>query len=319
MNSSVDNSHRNFSDLYPILYQNRHCDQEDFGIAVVDGSTHRYCDKPYVLNNFDTEVHFTGLLKQKSYCKADLSISDSYVAYRYKVSSSSFVMESTSLNIIWKCLLSLKEERINYCILTFMDKLFIVGGKYWSGIYIYSKACMFYDKQTCKWYSTAVMIEGREKAACTVFEGKIVVSGGSREIRCGPGLRTSRWFNSVEAYDHYDGRWSSFPRMLSKRRNHAAVSIGNKLFMIGGCADDFNNCEVFESVTRNFTSIESLPKWTEYLNPNRIVCVGYKIYFYLEQENNDVHVHTYDVNNNLFSFKTSLNFGNIKSFRCFKI
>ena len=180
MNSSVETSNRNFSDMYPVLYENRHCDQEDFSIAVVDGSKHRFCDKPFVLNNFDTKVHFTGLLKQQSGCKADLSIPDIYLAYRYKVSNSSFVMKSTSLNIIWKCSLSVKDER-NCCILIFMDKLFVMGGG--NSNFGINNACVFYDKQTCNWYSTAVMIEGRDNAACTVFEGKIVVSGGSRRPR----------------------------------------------------------------------------------------------------------------------------------------
>ena len=39
---------------------------------------------------------------------------------------------------------------------------------------------MFYDKQSDNWSYVAVMTEGREYAACTVFQGKIVVSGGRR-------------------------------------------------------------------------------------------------------------------------------------------
>ena len=46
--------------------------------------------------------------------------------------------------------------------------------------------------------------------------------------------------------------------MLSPRNNHSAVSIGDKMFMIGGSKD---YCEVFDSVTRNFMYIKTLPKW----------------------------------------------------------
>ena len=37
MNFSVENSSKKFSDLFPILYQNRYCDQDDFSIAVFGG------------------------------------------------------------------------------------------------------------------------------------------------------------------------------------------------------------------------------------------------------------------------------------------
>ena len=91
--------------------------------------------------------------------------------------------------------------------------------------------------------------------------------------------------NSVEAYDYHEDRWSHFPSMLLPREKHSAFSIGNKMFMIGGGYDDvevFNYFEVFDSVTRKFTSIRSLPKWINYSSPNKIVCVGYKIYLFLE-------------------------------------
>ena len=36
---------------------------------------------------------------------------------------------------------------------------------------------MFYAKRVNKWTSIAPMMEIRENAACTLFEGKIIVSG----------------------------------------------------------------------------------------------------------------------------------------------
>ena len=110
--------------------------------------------------------------------------------------------------------------------------------------------------------------------------------------------------------------------MLSKRKNHTAISIGNKMFIIGGNTNSLevlNNFEVFDSITRKFTYINVSPKWTKYLNPNEIVCVGYNIYFFLGEENNEVKVHSYDVKKNMFSFKTSLNFENNKCFSCTKL
>ena len=43
--------------------------------------------------------------------------------------------------------------------------------------------------------------------------------------------------------------------MNDKRRNHAAVSMGNKLFVIGGIIT--TSCEVFDSCSRKFINIKS--------------------------------------------------------------
>ena len=50
MNFSVENSTTNLSDEFPVLYQTRYCDQEDFSIAVFDGETdskNETCYKPF--------------------------------------------------------------------------------------------------------------------------------------------------------------------------------------------------------------------------------------------------------------------------------
>ena len=111
--------------------------------------------------------------------------------------------------------------------------------------------------------------------------------------------------------------------MLEERENHVSVGISNKLFMIGGsskgCSKNFRFFEVFDSVNRKFTSIKSKPKWIEYLKPNRIVYVGYNIYFFVGEENNEVKVYSFDVNNYIIKHKTSLNLENTKGFICTKV
>ena len=104
--------------------------------------------------------------------------------------------------------------------------------------------------------------------------------------------------------------------MLSPRKNHTAVNIGNKMFVIGG---SLNSCEVFDNVTRKFTSIKILPKWISYLGPNKIVGVGYNIYLFLADETNDVKVYNFDVKNYVISLKTYLYLEYSKGFNCTKI
>ena len=126
---------------------------------------------------------------------------------------------------------------------------------------------MFYDKQSDKWTTKAYMMEGRENAACTVFEGNIVVSGGFTESIVEPEaddfhyvrVTSIHQFDSIEAYGHNENKWSSFPSMLRPRANHTAISISNKMFMIGGSFnywDVLDDFEVFDGVTRKFTSIK---------------------------------------------------------------
>ena len=45
------------------------------------------------------------------------------------------------------------------------------------------------------------------------------------------------------------------PDMVEERSSHAAVSVSNKMFVIGGYKN--TNCEIFDSCSRKFTSIYS--------------------------------------------------------------
>lgn len=60
--------------------------------------------------------------------------------------------------------------------------------------------------------------------------------------------------NSVEAYDHYENKWTNLPCMIEKRRYHASVTISNKLFVVGGYRK--STCEVFDSFARRFCYIK---------------------------------------------------------------
>ena len=72
------------------------------------------------------------------------------------------------------------------------------------------------------------------------------------------------------------------------------------------------------SVSKKFTSIKYPPKWINYIDPKNTVCVGYNIYCFIAEENNEVKVNSYDIKNNVFSFKTSLNLEN-NHFACTKV
>ena len=139
-----------------------------------------------------------------------------------------------------------------------MQKPFVISGR--DSCNSYDLPCMTYDKQSNIWTLIAAMLEGRENAACTVFEGKIVVSGGcsKRYLHVTPMSRCvavrnyydEKLLKTTEAYDYHEKKLPAFPRMLLRRANHTAVSISKKIFVIGGYFNhSSNNCEVFDSVT----------------------------------------------------------------------
>ena len=86
----------------------------------------------------------------------------------------------------------------------------------------------------------------RDCAACTVFEGKIVVTGGDNN---------QLQLKSIEAYDHYENKRTYLPYLIDKRCDQAAVSMGNRMFVIGGSYT--TSSEIFSSFSSKFTQINS--------------------------------------------------------------
>ena len=130
--------------------------------------------KPFLLNNFDTKVYLPSVLKQQFGCKAIASGSDIYLLGDYKISKSHSVMMYSSSTDNWNSLPSLNDGRRSYCVCVFMQKLFVVSRKHYSGFYetSYDRCCM--TNKVTGGPSITTTLEGRGNAACAVFEGKII-------------------------------------------------------------------------------------------------------------------------------------------------
>ena len=102
------------------------------------------------------------------------------------------------------------------------------------------------------------MNEERSDAACTVYEGKIVVIGG-------------KYLKSVEAYDCYENKWTYLPDINEERCQHASVSMSNKLFLID---DTESTCEMFNSFPKTFSWIKTCSKFTDDICYVHAVCIG---------------------------------------------
>ena len=143
-------------------------------------------------------------------------------------------------------LVELPDTRNNYCVCSFMKNLYVIGGRV---KYESKRTCLKYSTRNSKWYNKASLYNPRFFASCTVFEGKIVVSGGISD-----NWKASK---SVEAYDLHENKWNNLPNMINERAGHGAVSMGNKMFVIGGVHRN-NTCEVFDSISRTFTAIKKV-------------------------------------------------------------
>ena len=90
--------------------------------------------------------------------------------------------------------------------------------------------------------------------------------------------------------------------MIEERHYHASVSMGNKLFVIGGYRK--TSCEVFDSFSRKFTSVHTAHLKTIAPSNFKAVCVGNKILAFCRQwDNSATKIFVYDVLNDSWSEK----------------
>ena len=155
--------------------------------------------------------------------------------------------------------------------------MFVIGGSNF-GNPNYTNACLKYDVQQEKWNYIASMNGKRFAAACTVFEGKIVVSGG---------INDHQKLKSVEAYDYHENKWTRLPDMLEKRSNYFLKSLSNKMFVMSRILDQ--RCEIFDSVSRKFSYVKACTlserlEWRFY-DEQDIFCVGKSIFLFRPRKN----------------------------------
>ena len=125
---------------------------------------------------------------------------------------------------------------------------------------------------------------------------------------------------SVEAYDYYENKWNYLPDMIEKRGSHASVSMGNKMFVIGG----YNTltCEIFDSVSRKFTYIKSINYQRIYNCRYKAVCIGQTIIVFLTTyagyQEPGTKIFIYDVSKHQWSKKGCRVLKNLRDISCVK-
>ena len=118
-----------------------------------------------------------------------------------------------------------------------------------------------------------------------MFRGKIVISGSNTYYDS---------LKSVEAYDHHENKWTYLSDMIKKRYDHSSVTIGKKLFVIGGY--DKVCSEVYDSVSRKFTMFNLKLPYAYTFNKIKTVSFNSKIVvFCVCSSNNTSKLYVYNV------------------------
>ena len=146
------------------------------------------------------------------------------------------------------------------------------------------------------------MNEARKYAACVVFQGNIVISGGKN-------FNDINNLNSVESYDVFANKWSSMPNMVKSQCFHSLVVVKNKLFVIGQGRE---SCEVFDNACKKFVVLKHQP----YIGYSKCVSIGSRIIIFQEKK---LSIICYDVGKNEWSKEPCEVTKYLEEFSCVKI
>uniref|UniRef100_A0A3P8Q424 BTB domain-containing protein n=1 Tax=Astatotilapia calliptera TaxID=8154 RepID=A0A3P8Q424_ASTCA len=102
-----------------------------------------------------------------------------------------------------------------------------------------------------RWTVVTEMSASRSAAGVTVFDGRIVVSGGHDGLQI---------FNTVEYYNHHTNRWHPAAPMLNKRCRHGAAALGSHMYVAGGYDGSgfLSGAEVFSSASGQWSLLVAM-------------------------------------------------------------
>ena len=165
--------------------------------------------------------------------------------------------------------------REEYCVCALVDSVYVIGGKIAPSRFS-RPHCVRYDAREDAVLCDVATDAARSSAACAVFEGAVVVSGGLVQYdfpSTGPFVAST---NTVRAYERESNTWFEMPKTVSDKCRHALVAAPErgKLFAVG----TFNPCEVFDRAAGSFAVVKRLARIDHFSNERvKAVRVGSRI------------------------------------------
>ena len=245
----------------------------------------------------------------------------------------------------WQSVAELNENRSSYSVCSFMDKVYLIGGRKWFYIdnesesinkiednddFYYNSddsdnnhstgsnkdfhatnSCLEFNTKSYKFKDVSCMnIVRCFGHGSTVFEEKVVVAGGVTD--------DDFVTNTVETYDVFANKWSLMPFLIKNSSDIRLVTVKNKLFAFKEY--EKHRCEVFDKTSNEFVALK-FP--LEYCSPlNEYSTIGSKIFVfpdYLRENGNRRIAHCYDTDKNEWS-EVSIEIPQwLSSFNCLKV
>ena len=202
---------------------------------------------------------------------------------------------------IWNKVANMFDERKDFCACAFVDKIFVLGGCCFNGEWIVTNSCLQFNLNDNSWKEIREMNDEKDGAACVVFQGNIVVSGGMNN--------DNNELNTVESYDVFGDKWTSMPNMINSHSYHSLVVVKDKLFVIG---NEIYFCEVFDNVSKNFVSFKHPPS----MSYNKSVAIGNRIVVFQENQST---ILCYDVDKDEWSEESCEVTKYLDDFSCAKL
>ena len=155
----------------------------------------------------------------------------------------------------WSRVAGMFDCRKDFGVCAFVDQLFVVDGCFYQNDSNASNkitnSCLKFDTKEKIWIKVSNTKGARSCAACAVFQGSIVVSGGH-------GAHQQN-LNTVESYDVFADEWSPLPSMVNGKSDHSLVAVKDKLFAIGNGSDVHTSYfEVLDAECDRFVALTPL-------------------------------------------------------------
>ena len=294
LNDFLNNKENVVETHFSLLCTHRYCDQNISNIFICGGvgtNSRKLVRKAKQINNLNHVKNLSKMKRPRRFAKAVCVKRNVFVFGGYDTNDNwiTTVAKYSQLDNCWSNVTDIHDDRINYCICSFMDNIYVIGGCNFGSIVEYSLKFDPNCTSENKWKEVFRMNQLRQHAACTVFEGNIVVSGG-----CADYMRS---LNTVESYDVVGNEWSPMADMVNSAYNHGLVVVKNKLFVIGNTT---NKCQVFDSTSNLFVALVS-KLVVDVHSIKNVIKIGNELFIF--SKTSSTSVFCYDFNRNEWSVK----------------
>jgi len=113
------------------------------------------------------------------------------------------------------------------------NRVLVIGGRAYGEKPMNKQFSEVYDFKSDRWDRIRPLPIALAGLAAVTLNGKIVVSGGEA---FGPNgnWKTGKAFKSIWSYDPATDHWQEELAMPQPRHGHGAVSLNNKMYIVGG-------------------------------------------------------------------------------------